>query len=84
MRIGKFYVHYNLVESGKVAPALAFMEFVPLRVECIGYYRKYEYIGLSPLFDETPEGQMAPEYEIIVNDMAEDGKISVGVRKLEL
>jgi len=68
------------VESGEIAPTLAKMEFVPLRVECISHMDKFEFVGISKLFEYTKLGEMIPEYDVLVNDLGLD--ISVSVSKV--
>lgn len=69
-RMGKFFILESLMrkEPEMVSKILSKMEFVPFRVECLGYdYNKYEYIGTSPLFEIVPEGQKPPLYNIKVH-----------------
>lgn len=65
-RIGKFMVTIDLIEKSieSVAETLKLLEFVPLRVECLGWGGSYEYIGISPLFDEIDEGSLPTLYMI--------------------
>jgi hypothetical protein len=81
-RIGKFYIDYSDVVSGKVRPVLAKMSFIPLRrVEMLEERRQFECVGISPLFDNCEMGKTTPIYDIIVNDL--DSDVSVSVRKEE-
>lgn len=76
-RIGKFYVRFDDLESGRIGPVLAKMLFVPYRVESILYANRVEFIGTSPLFREVTENLITPEYEIVVNDLAEEITVTV-------
>ena len=79
-RIGKFYVSDELIKENSFAKLLAKMEFIPLRVEHLGYEGRFEYIGTSPLFNEHRDGMLLYEYDITVNDWSAD--LSVSVEKI--
>jgi len=75
---GKFYVNREIVDGGRLAEILAIMEFIPYRVEHLYDRDAFEYIGCSPLFDETPKACYAREY--VINIMVdEDDALSVSV-----
>ena len=76
-RIGKFYVPISMTRQENFASILAKMRFVPLRVECLYYAGKFEYIGTSPLFDEVEQATMTPEYTVTVNEENDDMTVSV-------
>ena len=75
--VGKIHITVDLVESDpeQAAKVLAMLDFVPLRVECMWQYRRFEYVGLSPKFPELKEGLMVPTYIITVN-VDGDGEIT--------
>jgi hypothetical protein len=75
-KMGKFYVSYEAVDSGRIAPALAKMQFVPFRVEALHYADRFEYVGTSPLFQEMDPATVIPEYDIIINDLGPDITVS--------
>ena len=75
-KMGKFYVSYEAVDSGRIAPALTKMQFVPFRVELLAYADKFEYIGTSPLFKEHDPGTVISEYNIIINDLGPEITVS--------
>lgn len=67
-RVGKFYIsdeliktNYNLVKS-----VLSYV----LPVECTHHYycNQFEYIAISPFFDEVEVGCRLNEYRVIIND----------------
>lgn len=76
-RIGKFFVDFSIVERREIFPVLIKMEFVPMRVEALFFKRQFEYIGSSPFFDKLKEGVEVPLYDIIVNDLGSELKVSV-------
>jgi len=53
-RIGKIYISNDIVKEDIFPDVLAFIQFVPLRVEYLAYRDQFEYIGISPMFDEIP------------------------------
>ncbi len=63
-KTGKFYASTHMVEQGEIAEVLAKMEFVPLNVRYDKLLDGYEYIGISPMFELSDEGVVAPEYTI--------------------
>lgn len=67
-RIGKFYVEWRLIESGKLHLILAKLEFVPYRVECLYSSKRFLYEGLSSLFERKSRLEESPIYEITVLD----------------
>lgn len=84
-RIGKFYISAPLIDDyndGLVA-TLAIMGFIPTRVEAVWHRRKFEYIGISHMFREVPEGDEMPEYVVEVHT-DENGIVdSVEVEEIE-
>lgn len=76
--LGKFYVTGSLVENGELWRVLSLMEFVPTRAEYLWANDAFEYIGMSPMFEEVKEGQIIPEYVVGLNQF--DNKVSVTLR----
>jgi len=66
--VGKFYITSDIISSESgieyVQKILALMQFVPTRVEFIYHKDVFEYIGLSPLFEDWPLSCEIPEYRI--------------------
>ena len=65
--IGTLQLPVIPVESGVFGEVLAKINFTPVRVECIHMAGYYEMIGISPLFPELKEGDMAPLYTLKIN-----------------
>ena len=59
-RAAEFTLPVQLMESGELGKVFAYMEFTPIKVECVNYGGVYEIVGLSPMFDEVPEGNIWP------------------------
>jgi len=76
-RVGKFYVTDEMVEEESFVKVLAKIGFVPLRVEHLGVEGRYEYIGISPLFNEAKKGYRISTYDVVVNDLGDDVAVSV-------
>ncbi len=68
MKIGKFYISFEMINNGKIASVLAKMEFIPTRVENIYHRQVFEYIGISSLFRDKGKGEMVPEYTVTINN----------------
>ena len=68
--IGAFEILSKLVEENPefVAAILKELQFVPVRVECIWYKSKFEYVGLSPKFKRLNEGEKHPQYKIKITE----------------
>lgn len=71
-RYGKFRIANDTVNSqqsmDEMVKILALMSFVPFRVECMYYPPEFKYEGYSTLFREVKEGEMMPEYTIIIDN----------------
>lgn len=78
-RIGQFQVSMDLIERSpeSVAKMLSLLEFVPLKVESQPWCVRFEYIGISPLFEFVDLGCEAPEYTVAY-DLS---KNTINVRK---
>ena len=68
-RVGRLLLNHQSVMTGEMIPALIEMQFIPLRVESLVQFDAFEYIGISPMFEEIPIGAIAPEYEIAVEEV---------------
>ena len=79
-RRGKFYVSTSLLHSDDFWIVLAEMKFIPARVEQLYDRDAFEYVGLSHLFREVPQGEITPEYEIII---CKEGAV-ISVKAVEL
>lgn len=65
-RIGQFQVSMDLIERSpeSVAKMLSLLEFVPLKVESQPWLDRFEYLGISPLFELVDIGCEAVKYTI--------------------
>jgi len=82
-RIGKMNIPNNIVEEENFPDVLATMQFIPLRVEYLAYRDQFEYIGISPMFDELPL-YLEPETYLLIVTTTEDNKIEKVEVKKEL
>jgi len=73
-RIGKFTVHWDIVERGPFSDILCKLHFVPLEVTSHYYNNTIVYIGTSPKFDIVPDNIQTPEYVINIIE-GEVGKV---------
>ena len=73
-RMGKFYVNNALHEDHEFYKVLQSIEFVPYRVEFLGYDNSIEMIGTSPFFEPLEQGIEVPVYNLEVSfDEDEEG-----------
>ena len=66
-RIGKFKVSFDLIDAEGTGILFSLLQFTPLDIQDVA--RIYDpncliYTGYSPAFDQVPEGEPIPEYEI--------------------
>lgn len=82
-RAGKFYITQELIESNitEIEEVFSLLRFVPFRVEFL-YPNRFEYIGTSHLFREIEQGEVPPEYILIIIK-SEDNKITLKVEELK-
>lgn len=71
-RVGKFYITSNFLETissiENISNILSQMKFVPTKVDYLYAEDRFEYIGISPMFNERKLGMYIPEYTIeIIN-----------------
>lgn len=65
-RVGTFKISNEMiVEHWPMLARLLFSRVVVTKAECVWHSRCIEYVGLSELFDELPEGVAPPEYEFV-------------------
>jgi len=72
-RIGKMYISNDVVKEDIFPDVLAFIQFVPLRVEYLAHRNQFEYIGMSPMFDKIPPFAEPSIYSLEVTT-TKDGK----------
>jgi len=68
-RIGCFSVEDRLIRNEPEMVAEAMMGFVVVRAHYCFASRSICYQAYSHLFDKVPEGERAPEYEILVTTL---------------
>lgn len=63
-RMGRFYIDNPLMDERpeEVGRWLAQLQFIPLRVECLGHRQQYEMIGMSPYFEQQDAGALLPTF----------------------
>lgn len=73
-RLGKFRVWGKYVHEApeQVAFLLASLQFVPYRVEMLAAYDNFEYVGVSPFFEEIDYGHEAVNYDIVITRDMDD------------
>ncbi len=80
-QIGKFKVSHSLLSENLDLICALFkkMDLVVIRAESRWDVPCIEYVGVSPLFEEQPEGVETPEYDIIINQplIRPDGRMDV-------
>ena len=68
-RLGKFEINNEFLFTEtceKIASLFKVMDFIPLRVECLGYKDVTEYVGISPLFEYCEEGSKPHFYTLVI------------------
>ena len=77
-RIGKFYINtVDVMEDEVMHQVFAQLQFIPLRVENLAYSDRFEFIGISPMFEPLKKEFMAGEYNIEIIHNEDDDSISV-------
>ena len=79
-RIGRFKIKNDIVYSEDAQEIFKQLGFVPLRCESM-YNDCFEYIGISPLFHEVIQGDIAPNYDIVI-DCIDAHEITVSVKPI--
>lgn len=67
-RIGKFAMSRKLVEHDPGTAQDVMGRCIVVRCEMMYMYDTFEYIAISPDFDEVPHGMIVPEYDVIISD----------------
>lgn len=71
-RIGKFYVLNDFLDTTSsiecINKILTEMKFIPTKVDFLYAENKFEYIGISHMFNELKLGVEIPEYIIEVSN----------------
>jgi hypothetical protein len=84
-RLGRFEVSGHCVNdaSEELQQVLAYMKFVPLRVEFLFYKDAFDYTGISPLFESVEKGSIIPTYQLHISHNLEDGIFTVSVEQIK-
>lgn len=86
-RIGRILVNHDFVANDieGVSEVLKLLSFVPYRVESRWDLQRLEMIGISPLFEETSNACVAPDYHIhlSISIDEETNKRTVAIHKVE-
>lgn len=84
-RIGRFEVSGRCVNDTleELQQILAYMKFVPLRVEFLFHKDVFDYIGISPLFENVEEGDVIPKYQLRISQNAAKCVFHVSVEQVE-
>ena len=67
-RIGRFAMSAQLVKRDPETARAVMGRCIVVRCEMMFEHDTLEYIALSPDFDEVPQGNIAPEYDVIISD----------------
>jgi hypothetical protein len=81
-RLAKFYIAGGSVRknNGLIAKVLAKISAIPVRVEHHFARDAFEYVALSPLFEEVEHGVELPEVELLIF-VNEGGSVDVQINK---
>mgnify|MGYP001583051401 CR=1 FL=1 len=67
-RIGRFAMCRQLVERDPETARAVMGRCIVVRCEMMYEHDTFEYLAISPDFDEVPQGMIAPEYDVIISD----------------
>ena len=67
MNIGQFEIGQDYIFGSDSRFLFKWLEFVPLRVEHVGYNSMLEYRGISRHFRDIELGEIIPTYKIVVS-----------------
>ena len=81
-RLGRFDVDEDLIRTNteQLYGLFGWLKFVPISIRHSFVNGKIEMLGLSPHFDEVPEGCMSWKYDITISE-SEYGTTTYGVTK---
>lgn len=67
-RYGKVFVHVGRNDDiQELAEVFSVIKFVPVRTEYHFASNEFEYVGLSPFFEELNQGDKIPVYELTIH-----------------
>lgn len=67
-RIGRFAMSRQLVERDQETARAVMGRCIVVRCEMMYAHDIFDYMALSPDFDEVPQGMIIPEYDVIIGD----------------
>lgn len=67
-RLGRFALSRMTVERDQETARAIMGRCIIVRCEMMYHMNAFEYIAMSPFFDEVTEGMMAPEYEVHISE----------------
>lgn len=68
MRIGKFVINHQFIISCEETARAIMGRVIVVRCEMMYAYAAFEYMAISPDFDEVPDGTIIPKYDVIISD----------------
>jgi hypothetical protein len=66
-RVGRFSIRSAILKSDPDAFLILSAQIIVVRCEHLFHSESFEYVALSPLFDERDPGSMIPNYRIQIN-----------------
>jgi len=85
MRLGKIKISDRLLDRrdpSSLCEAFSKLKLFPVRCEhnyCTG---AFEIAGISPMFDDVPDAQIPPDYEVAVVTDENGGLVNVSVKRI--
>ena len=67
-RIGRFSMSRQLMERDPEIARSVMGRVIVVRCEMMYHTDTLEYMALSPDFDEVPQNEIAPAYDVIISD----------------
>lgn len=67
-RIGRFAMSRQLVERDPETARSIMGRCIVVRCEMMYASKTLEYVALSPEFDEVPQGEITPGYDVIISE----------------
>lgn len=67
-RIGRFALSQFIVDNDENAARVVMGKCVVVRCEMMYAHKTFEYVAISPQFDEVERGEIIPEYDVLISD----------------
>lgn len=83
-RIGKFEINLAMLEDIEKRADLfrIFSRMIVLRAEAMVYKNAIEYVAISPLFEPHRQGEILPEYDIVLEGPVYDVNFNRQIRAI--